>query len=81
MMMVVITVSFSPLFQLRAIQESLLTSSKGLCPGVSSETSHFDSDLQLAMELSAKELEEQELRLREEEAELQQVLQLSLREK
>lgn len=33
------------------------------------------------MELSAKELEEQELRLREEEAELQQVLQLSLTEK
>lgn len=81
MMMVVITVSFSPLFQLRAIQESLLTSSEGLCPGASSETSRFDSDLQLAMELSAKELEEQELRLREEEAELQQVLQLSLREK
>ena len=40
-----------------------------------------DSDLQLAMELSAKELEERELRLREEEAELQQVLQLSLTEK
>lgn len=65
----------------RAIQESLLTSSEGLCPGASNETSRFDSDLQLAMELSAKELEEQELRLREEEAELQQVLQLSLTEK
>lgn len=65
----------------RAIQESLLTSSESLCPGASSETSRFDSDLQLAMELSAKELEEQELRLREEEAELQQVLQLSLTEK
>ncbi|XP_024422704.2 ankyrin repeat domain-containing protein 13A [Desmodus rotundus] len=65
----------------RAIQESLLTSSEDLCPSASSETSHFDSDLQLAMELSAKELEEQELRLREEEAELQQVLQLSLTEK
>lgn len=65
----------------RAIQESLLASSKGLCPGASSGTSRFDSDLQLAMELSAKELEEQELRLREEEAELQQVLQLSLTEK
>lgn len=46
-----------------------------------SETSRFDSDLQLAMELSAKELEERELRLREEEAELQQVLQLSLTDK
>ncbi|XP_047616069.1 ankyrin repeat domain-containing protein 13A isoform X4 [Phacochoerus africanus] len=63
----------------RAIQESLLTSSEG--PGASSETSRFDSDLQLAMELSAKELEERELRLQEEEAELQQVLQLSLTEK
>ncbi|XP_027432047.1 ankyrin repeat domain-containing protein 13A isoform X2 [Callorhinus ursinus] len=65
----------------RAIQESLLTSSEGLGPGASSETSRFDSDLQLAMELSAKELEERELRLREEEEELQQVLQLSLTEK
>lgn len=64
----------------RAIQESLLTNSEGLFSGASNETSHFDSDLQLAMELSAKELEEQELRLREEEAELQQVLQLSLTE-
>uniref|UniRef100_A0A4X1T5U1 Ankyrin repeat domain 13A n=2 Tax=Sus scrofa TaxID=9823 RepID=A0A4X1T5U1_PIG len=63
----------------RAIQESLLTSSEG--PGACSETSRFDSDLQLAMELSAKELEERELRLQEEEAELQQVLQLSLTEK
>uniref|UniRef100_A0A452T2N0 Ankyrin repeat domain 13A n=1 Tax=Ursus maritimus TaxID=29073 RepID=A0A452T2N0_URSMA len=65
----------------RAVQESLLTSSEGLCPGASSERSRFDSDLQLAMELSAKELEEWELRLREEEEELQQVLQLSLTEK
>lgn len=81
MMMTVVTVSFLPFFQPRAIQESLLASSKGLCPGASSGTSRFDSDLQLAMELSAKELEEQELRLREEEAELQQVLQLSLTEK
>lgn len=74
---------FSPLscFYRRAIQESLLASSEGLCPGASSETSRFDSDLQLAMELSAKELEERELRLREEEAELQQVLQLSLTDK
>ncbi|XP_044785988.2 ankyrin repeat domain-containing protein 13A isoform X2 [Bubalus bubalis] len=65
----------------RAIQESLLSSSEGLGSSTSSETSRFDSDLQLAMELSAKELEERELRLREEEAELQQVLQLSLTEK
>lgn len=80
MMLITIPVFFSPFFQFRAIQESLLTSSEGLYSGAS-ETSHFDSDLQLAMELSAKELEEQELRLREEEAELQQVLQLSLTEK
>ncbi|XP_060238557.1 ankyrin repeat domain-containing protein 13A isoform X1 [Meriones unguiculatus] len=65
----------------RAIQESLLTNMGGLCPGALSESSRFDSDLQLAMELSAKELAEQELRLQEEEAELQQVLQLSLTEK
>ncbi|XP_042525508.1 ankyrin repeat domain-containing protein 13A isoform X3 [Dipodomys spectabilis] len=65
----------------RAIQESLLTNMEGLCPGALNESSRFDSDLQLAMELSAKELEERELRLQEEEAELQQVLQLSLTEK
>ncbi|XP_075391032.1 ankyrin repeat domain-containing protein 13A [Tenrec ecaudatus] len=65
----------------RAIQESLLASSGGLCPGALREPSRFDSDLQLAMELSARELEERELRLQEEEAELQQVLQLSLTEK
>ncbi|TKC43407.1 hypothetical protein EI555_002399 [Monodon monoceros] len=65
----------------RAVQESLPSGSEGLCPGAFRETSRFDSDLQLAMELSAKELEEHELRLREEEAELQQVLQLSLTEK
>uniref|UniRef100_A0A8C6QV02 Ankyrin repeat domain 13a n=1 Tax=Nannospalax galili TaxID=1026970 RepID=A0A8C6QV02_NANGA len=65
----------------RAIQESLLTNMESSCPGALSESSRFDSDLQLAMELSAKELAEQELRLQEEEAELQQVLQLSLTEK
>ena len=72
---------FSASFPHRAIQEILLTSSEGLCPGASRERRRFDSDLQLAMELSAKELEEWELRLREEEEELQQVLQLSLMEK
>ncbi|GAB1290041.1 Ankyrin repeat domain-containing protein 13A [Apodemus speciosus] len=65
----------------RAIQESLLTNMEGHCPGGLSESSQFDSDLRLAMEMSARELAEQELRLREEEAELQQVLQLSLTEK
>uniref|UniRef100_H0X6K2 Ankyrin repeat domain 13A n=1 Tax=Otolemur garnettii TaxID=30611 RepID=H0X6K2_OTOGA len=68
-------------FQPRAIQESLLTSTEGPCSGAPTDMSSFDSDLQLAMELSAKELEEQELRLQEEEAELQQVLQLSLTDK
>lgn len=81
LMILVIVFLFPPLSPHRAIQESLLTSSEGLHPGASSETSRFDSDLQLAMELSAKELEERELRLREEEEELQQVLQLSLTEK
>lgn len=71
----------APTFHPRAIQESLLTNMEGRCPGGLSESSRFDSDLQLAMELSAKELAEQELRLQEEEAELQQVLQLSLTEK
>lgn len=54
---------------------------EGHCPGGLSESSQFDNDLRLAMEMSARELAEQELRLREEEAELQQVLQLSLTEK
>lgn len=74
-------VSFLPILWPRAIQESLLTNTEGPCPSAQSESSRFDSDLQLAMELSAKELEERELRLQEEEAELQQVLQLSLTEK
>ncbi|XP_074151363.1 ankyrin repeat domain-containing protein 13A [Sminthopsis crassicaudata] len=65
----------------RAIQESLLTSSNGLRPGALEEARNFDTDLQLAMELSAKELEERELRLQEEEAQLQEVLRLSLTEK
>ncbi|XP_038619460.1 ankyrin repeat domain-containing protein 13A [Tachyglossus aculeatus] len=65
----------------RALQESLLMNPGGPPAGSSHEASGFDTDLQLAMELSAKELEERELRLREEEAELQQVLQLSLTEK
>uniref|UniRef100_A0A8C3VCZ3 Ankyrin repeat domain 13A n=1 Tax=Catharus ustulatus TaxID=91951 RepID=A0A8C3VCZ3_CATUS len=48
----------------------------------SSETSSFEKDLQLAMELSVREQEEQEKQRREkEDAELQQVLQLSLVEK
>ena len=63
LMLLVMGCFFPPLFPHRAIQEILLTSSEGLCPGASSERSRFDSDSQLAMELSAKELEEWELRL------------------
>ena len=80
-MLLVMGCFFLPLFPHRAIQEILLTSSEGLCPGASRERSRFDSDLQLAMELSAKEPEEWELRLQGEEEELQQVLQPFLTEK
>lgn len=80
MVMVVLTLSLAVL-RPRAIQESLLTSTEGLYPETLNDSSRFDSDLQLAMELSAKELAERELRLQEEEAELQQVLQLSLTDK
>lgn len=72
---------FSASFPHRAIQEILLTSSEGLCPGALRERGRFDSDLQLAMELSAKEPEDCELRLRGEEEELQQILQPSGMEK
>ncbi|XP_078410521.1 ankyrin repeat domain-containing protein 13A isoform X1 [Cetorhinus maximus] len=43
--------------------------------------SSYSTQLQIAMELSAKELEEQEEKLREEEAVLKQILELSLQEK
>lgn len=57
LMLLVMGCFFPPLFPHRAIQEILLTSSEGLCPGASRERSRFDSDLQLAMELSPKEPE------------------------
>ncbi|NWS88456.1 AN13A protein, partial [Toxostoma redivivum] len=68
----------------KALQESFLTGirSGNSHSSSSSETSSFEKDLQLAMELSVREQEEQEKQRREkEDAELQQVLQLSLVEK
>lgn len=66
----------------RALQESYLTSTGNSQCSSPSEPSSFEKDLQLAMELSVREQEERERQRREEEdAELQQVLQLSLVEK
>ncbi|OXB84864.1 UNVERIFIED_CONTAM: hypothetical protein H355_015986 [Colinus virginianus] len=66
----------------RALQESYLTSTGNSQCSSPSEPSSFEKDLQLAMELSVREQEEREKQRREEEdAELQQVLQLSLVEK
>ncbi|NWR08219.1 AN13A protein, partial [Paradoxornis webbianus] len=66
----------------RALQESFLTRTGTSHSSSSSETSSFERDLQLAMELSVREQEEQEKQRQEkEDAELQQVLQLSLVEK
>ncbi|XP_071428097.1 ankyrin repeat domain-containing protein 13A [Pithys albifrons albifrons] len=66
----------------RALQESLMTSPGSSHCSPSSEPSSFEKDLQLAMELSVREQEEQEKQRQEkEDAELQQVLQLSLVEK
>ncbi|NXE66941.1 AN13A protein, partial [Calcarius ornatus] len=66
----------------KALQESFLSRSGTSHSSSSSEASSFEKDLQLAMELSVREQEEQEKQRREkEDAELQQVLQLSLVEK
>ncbi|NXA49716.1 AN13A protein, partial [Nothocercus julius] len=66
----------------RALQESFLASSGPSRCSSPGEPSSFEQDLQLAMELSVREQEERERQRREEEdAELQQVLQLSLVEK
>ncbi|POI24813.1 hypothetical protein CIB84_011437 [Bambusicola thoracicus] len=66
----------------RALQESYLTSTGNSQCSSPSEPSSFEKDLQLAMELSVREQEERERQRREEEdAELQQVLRLSLVEK
>lgn len=72
---------FNILYQ-RALQESFLSSTGHSERSSPSEPSSFEKDLQLAMELSVREQEERERQRREEEdAELQQVLRLSLVEK
>lgn len=50
-------------------------------PGSTGSTSSPDSDLQLAMELSAQAQEEEERRRRQEEEDLERILKLSLTEK
>lgn len=68
---------------LRALQESLLANSRPAAPVAPlRDSSSFERDLQLAMELSAQEQKERELRRQEEEeAELAEALRLSLLEK
>ncbi|KAM9118539.1 ankyrin repeat domain-containing protein 13A isoform 1-T1 [Pangshura tecta] len=66
----------------RALQESYIMSSSTPHVSTPNESSSFDKDLQLAMELSVREQQEQEKRRREEEEEeFQQALQRSLTEK
>ncbi|CAH2295197.1 ankyrin repeat domain-containing 13A isoform X2 [Pelobates cultripes] len=65
----------------RALQESILANSQSIQSNLSSHSQSFDKDLQIAMELSAKEIEEQEKRRLEEEAQLEEILKLSLMEK
>ncbi|MEE6511200.1 hypothetical protein FKM82_017669 [Ascaphus truei] len=65
----------------RALQESLLANSQSAHSVLGSPTPIFDKDLQFAMELSAKELAEQEAERLQEEAQLEEILQLSLMEK
>ncbi|NP_001088043.1 ankyrin repeat domain 13A L homeolog [Xenopus laevis] len=69
----------------RALQESLLGNSQSAHSSLSSQSPSqslsFDKDLQFAMELSAKELEEAERQRQQEEAQLEEILQLSLMEK
>lgn len=65
----------------RALQESLLANSQSAHSSLSSHSQSFDKDLQFAMEMSAKEQEEQEKMRLQEEAELAEILRLSLTEK
>ncbi|XP_073528954.1 ankyrin repeat domain-containing protein 13A [Phyllobates terribilis] len=65
----------------RALQESILANSQSAHSSLSSHSQSFDKDLQVAMELSAKEQEEQEKMRLQEEAELAEILRLSLLEK
>uniref|UniRef100_A0A668A052 Ankyrin repeat domain 13A n=1 Tax=Myripristis murdjan TaxID=586833 RepID=A0A668A052_9TELE len=66
-----------------AIHQSLLESSRvpGQVRGHSVLAPSPDSDLRLAMELSARAQEEEEIRRKQEEEELERILQLSLTEK
>ncbi|XP_043354162.1 ankyrin repeat domain-containing protein 13A isoform X5 [Dermochelys coriacea] len=66
----------------RALQESFIMSSSTPHFSTPNESSSFDKDLQLAMELSVREQQEQEKRrCEEEEEEFQKALQRSLTEK
>ncbi|XP_077163751.1 ankyrin repeat domain-containing protein 13A isoform X3 [Paroedura picta] len=63
----------------RALQESFMANAAPATPVAPlRDSSSFDRDLQLAMELSVREQQELKRRQEEEEAELQQALQLSL---
>ncbi|XP_056119811.1 ankyrin repeat domain-containing protein 13A isoform X1 [Rhinichthys klamathensis goyatoka] len=61
--------------------EGVLVDLSDTTPSSSVSTSSPDTDLRLAMELSARAQEEEERRRKEEEAELERILQLSLMEK
>ncbi|XP_078083433.1 ankyrin repeat domain-containing protein 13A isoform X2 [Mustelus asterias] len=63
----------------RAINESIITGSRD--HHSTDGYSNYNTQLQIAMELSAKELEEQEGKRREEEAMLNRILELSLQDK
>uniref|UniRef100_UPI00398E9B96 ankyrin repeat domain-containing protein 13A n=1 Tax=Pristiophorus japonicus TaxID=55135 RepID=UPI00398E9B96 len=63
----------------RATNESIIAGSHG--SHSTDRYSSYSTQLQVAMELSAKELKEQEEREREEEATLKRILELSLQEK
>uniref|UniRef100_A0A673K156 Ankyrin repeat domain-containing protein n=1 Tax=Sinocyclocheilus rhinocerous TaxID=307959 RepID=A0A673K156_9TELE len=69
----------------RAIQESLSLSLAGgespRAPGAFAVATSFDEQLRMAMELSCREQEELDRKRREEEEELERILQLSLTEK
>ncbi|XP_072003252.1 ankyrin repeat domain-containing protein 13A [Engystomops pustulosus] len=65
----------------RALQESILANSQSAHSSLSSHSQSFDKDLQFAMELSAKEQEEHEKIRLQEEAELAEIIRLSLTEK
>ncbi|XP_051515244.1 ankyrin repeat domain-containing protein 13A-like isoform X1 [Myxocyprinus asiaticus] len=61
--------------------EGVLVDLSDTTPSSSGSTSSPDTDLRLAMELSARAQEEEERRRKEEEEELERIIQLSLKEK